>query len=85
MHHMHKLLRMTTARELVKVLRERQGLKQGQLARKCDAIDRVGVWPQSKISRIETGKMELTVEDLEVIVRALGTTMPQFFRARRAA
>ena len=76
---------MSKHRERLRKLRERRGLKQADLADLCDRLDKVGVWRQSKICRIETGQMALTVEDLEVIVTALDTTMSRFFSARGAA
>lgn len=85
MHVVHMVWGMTSTRERVKIWRERRGLRQRQLAEKCDKIDKSGAWPQSKICRIETGDGLFTVEDLEIVVEALGVTMPRFFRARRAA
>lgn len=41
--------------------------------------------PQSKISRIETGTIDVTVDDLEIIVSKLGLTMAEFYGAEVAA
>lgn len=65
---------MTPANELVKLWRERKRLSQDQLARLCKM-------PQSKISRIETGKSGLYADDLKVITEALGVSISKFYRA----
>jgi transcriptional regulator with XRE-family HTH domain len=82
MHPLHKVAEMIDPRERMRKLRQNAGLNQRAFAERCDRIDKDGAWPQSRISRIESGQLVLTVEALDVIVRALGTTMPKFFGAR---
>jgi transcriptional regulator with XRE-family HTH domain len=63
-------------RDRVRNARQRRGWSQRGLASKCG-------WPQSKVSRIETGDHEkLTVGDLETIVSQFGLSMLDWYRGR---
>lgn len=63
-------------RDRVRHARERLGWSQRRLAQSCG-------WPQSKISRIETGvHVELTVVDLETIAKKLGLSMIDWYQGR---
>ncbi len=56
---------MTTINEKLKTMREKAGLRQGQIA------DYLGV-TQTFISKVETGERNLTVDQLESVVNLYG-------------
>jgi transcriptional regulator with XRE-family HTH domain len=69
-----------SSHERVRHWREIRGLSQKELGDRC-----VPPMPQHKISRIETHATDASVDDLEVIVRALDLTMAEFFGATAEA
>ena len=62
---------MTTIYEKLKVLREKAGLRQGQIA------DYLGV-TQTFVSKVETGERNLTVDQLESLVNLYGYSLAEF-------
>jgi transcriptional regulator with XRE-family HTH domain len=52
----------------VRVFRELHGLKQADVAERCG-------WTASKQSRLEHGKLPLTVDDLATLARVLGVPL----------
>jgi ribosome-binding protein aMBF1 (putative translation factor) len=59
--------------ELVREVRQSAGLSQVQLAEKIGQS-------QSFVSKVEVGEWRLDLIQLRTIVRALGTTLPEFVR-----
>ena len=57
---------MATIHEKLKMMREKAGLRQGQIA------EYLGV-TQAFISKVETGERNLTVDQLEKVVNLYGT------------
>lgn len=77
--HIAAMAKSIPARKRIHDWREARGLTQEQLAARCEM-------PQSKISRIETGTIEVDVSDLEVIVgKGLGLTMVEFYGVQAPA
>ena len=62
---------MATIHEKIKTMRERAGLRQGQIA------DYLGV-TQTFISKVETGERNLTVDQLERLVNLYGYSLAAF-------
>ena len=62
---------MATIYEKLKMMREKAGLRQGQIA------DYLGV-TQTFISKVETGERNLTVDQLESIVNLYGYSLAAF-------
>ena len=62
---------MVAIYEKLKMMRERAGLRQGQIA------DYLGV-TQTYISKVETGERNLTVDQLESIVNLYGYSLASF-------
>ena len=62
---------MTPINEKLKLMREKAGLRQGQIA------DYLGV-TQTFISKVETGERNLTVEQLESLVNLYGYSLSAF-------
>lgn len=62
---------MATIYERLKMMRERAGLRQGQIA------DYLGV-TQTFISKVETGERNLTVDQLESVVNLYGYSLAAF-------
>ena len=62
---------MATIYEKLKMMREKAGLRQGQIA------DYLGV-TQSFISKVETGERNLTVDQLESVVNLYGYSLAEF-------
>ena len=62
---------MTAIYEKLKTMREKAGLRQGQIA------DYLGV-TQAFISKVETGERNLTVDQLESIVNLYGYSLASF-------
>jgi transcriptional regulator with XRE-family HTH domain len=62
---------MATIYEKLKMMREKAGLRQGQIA------DYLGV-TQTFISKVETGERNLTVDQLESIVSLYGYSLAAF-------
>ena len=62
---------MATIYEKLKVMREKAGLRQGQIA------DYLGV-TQTFISKVETGERNLTVDQLESVVNLYGYSLAAF-------
>jgi transcriptional regulator with XRE-family HTH domain len=65
---------MLSSQERVSFWRKLRGLSQQELGDRCDPP-----MPQSKISRIESGKSEAYVSDFESIAKALGLSMLEFY------
>ncbi len=62
---------MATIYEKLKLMREKAGLRQGQIA------DYLGV-TQAFISKVETGERNLTVDQLESVVNLYGYSLAAF-------
>ena len=62
---------MATIYEKLKMMREKAGLRQGQIA------DYLGV-TQTFISKVETGERNLTVDQLESVVNLYGYSLAAF-------
>ena len=62
---------MATIYEKLKIMREKAGLRQGQIA------DYLGV-TQTFISKVETGERNLTVDQLESVVNLYGYSLAAF-------
>lgn len=62
---------MATIYEKLKIMREKAGLRQGQIA------DYLGV-TQAFISKVETGERNLTVDQLESVVNLYGYSFAAF-------
>ena len=62
---------MVTIHEKLKMMREKAGLRQGQIA------DYLGV-TQTFISKVETGERNLTVDQLESVVSLYGYSLAAF-------
>ena len=62
---------MATIYEKLKMMREKAGLRQGQIA------DYLGV-TQTFISKVETGERNLTVDQLESVVNLYGYSLATF-------
>ena len=62
---------MATIYEKLKMMREKAGLRQGQIA------DYLGV-TQAFISKVETGERNLTVDQLESVVNLYGYSLAAF-------
>ncbi len=62
---------MATVYEKLKMMREKAGLRQGQIA------DYLGV-TQTFISKVETGERNLTVDQLENVVNLYGYSLEAF-------
>ena len=62
---------MTAINEKLKMMREKAGLRQGQIA------DYLGV-TQTYISKVENGERNLTVDQLENLVNLYGYTLASF-------
>ncbi len=62
---------MATIYEKIKMMREKAGLRQGQIA------DYLGV-TQTFISKVETGERNLTVDQLESVVNLYGYSLAEF-------
>lgn len=65
---------MATIYEKLKMMREKAGLRQGQIA------DYLGV-TQTFISKVETGERNLTVDQLENVVNLYGYSLAAFANA----
>ena len=65
---------MATINEKLKMMREKAGLRQGQIA------DYLGV-TQTFISKVETGERNLTVDQLESVVNLYGYSLDAFVNA----
>ena len=66
---------MTRISETLKIMREKTGLRQGQVA------EYLGV-TQTFISKVETGERNLTVDQLESLVNLYGYSLASFADAK---
>ena len=69
--------------ENLHAIRTRAGMSQAKLAAKCKYRDpetrKVRVFSRPRIAEIESGKFNPTVDTLEIIAKALGVDVSEFF------
>lgn len=80
-----RVLRMLDAAERVRLrIREEMtalGVSQRELAERLKEVTGV-VWSQSGVGKVLTGRVELTVADVDAMVRALGMSLTEAMRDR---
>jgi transcriptional regulator with XRE-family HTH domain len=64
---------MAATNDHVRELRERKGWSQDELAKKCG-------WTQYRVSRIETGKTALSLEDMKTVARVFGVPVSRLIK-----
>ena len=66
---------MKTLGERIKALRNQMGVNQKEFAEMCGRLDsRERAWGQSRIGNYETNTREPSLEDIEIMAKALGIT-----------